>query len=103
MLSREPNGAEVYSCTSSPDCAWRVPLLIVPATVTVDPGRATCGFIASMVTETRPAAARGVLAWAVLACAGPAAASPAVAIAAGMADAAARARSRRLTLTGSKP
>ena len=43
---------DVYSCTMSPACAWLVRLLTVPATVTVAPGAAYCGFIEPMVTDT---------------------------------------------------
>ena len=43
---------EVYSWTSSPACVWLVRLLTVPRTVTVAPGAAYAGFIASMVTDT---------------------------------------------------
>ncbi len=45
---------EVNSWTSSPALAWLVPLLTVPATVTVAPGLAVCGVIESMTTDTRP-------------------------------------------------
>ena len=48
--------ADVYSCTSSPACVWRVPLVTVPDRRTVAPGAAYCGFIASMVIERPPVA-----------------------------------------------
>ena len=94
--------AEVNSRTSSPAWVWRVPLVTVPDTVTVAPGVAYDGFIASMVTERWPALARS----AGLACAGAADASPAARladkIAAGMANTAVL-RRVRLRFAVSKP
>ena len=46
---------EVHSWTSSPAFVWLVPLVTVPATVTVLPGSAVCGVIESMTIDTRPA------------------------------------------------
>ena len=46
---------EVDSWTSSPALVWLVPLVTVPATVTVLPGLAVCGVIESMTIDTRPA------------------------------------------------
>ena len=45
---------EVNSWTSSPALVWLVPLVTVPATVTVLPGRAVCGVIESMMIDSRP-------------------------------------------------
>ena len=50
--------AEVNSRTSRPAWVWRVPLVTVPDNLTVAPGAAYDGFIASMVTERWPALAR---------------------------------------------
>src|SRR5689334_25212161 len=73
--------AEVNSRTASPAWVWRVPLVTVPDTVTVAPGAAYGGVIASMVTERWPALARSVLIFGGLACAGAADASPAARLA----------------------
>src|SRR5580658_4627302 len=91
--------AEVNSWTSSPVWVWPVPLLTVPVTVTVLPGRAVCGLIESMTIDS-------LLDWAAgcagLACAGAARASAAVA-AAGTTAAAVSSRIRRVMLAGRKP
>ncbi len=46
---------EVSSWTSSPALTSPVPLVTVPATVTVLPGLAVCGVMESMTIDTRPA------------------------------------------------
>src|ERR1700677_5080124 len=48
---------EVHSWTPSPALVWLVPLVTVPATVTVLPGRAVCGVIESITIDTCPAEA----------------------------------------------
>src|SRR6185437_11279937 len=98
--------AEVNSRTASPAWVWRVPLVTVPDTVTVAPGAAYGGVIASMVTERWPALARAVLIFGGLACAGAADARPAARladrIAAGTANTAVL-RRVRLRFAVSKP